>query len=128
MGSHLLKTKESRAVLVPHNSESTFLVKFPLIPRSKVNDSSTNQDSGYPKTQSYQEYSQERKAIMSSYRTSEDSLTNFLSTGGSLCSVKLLPDGLSDILGHQGMLGLDFWEGIRHLEQILRYLMRSELR
>jgi len=41
--------------------------------------------------------------------------------GGSLCSVELLPDWLGDILGHQGVLRLDFWEGIRHLEQILRY-------
>merc|ERR1719391_1729510 len=41
--------------------------------------------------------------------------------GGSLSSIELLPDGLGDILGHQGVLGLDFWEGIRHLEQILRY-------
>jgi len=39
--------------------------------------------------------------------------------GDSLGSVELLPDWLGDILGHQGVLGLDFWEGIRHLEQIL---------
>merc|ERR1719342_1992119 len=39
--------------------------------------------------------------------------------GDSLGSVELLPDWLGDILGNQGVLGLDFWEGIRHLEQIL---------
>ena len=34
--------------------------------------------------------------------------------GLGLGSVKLLPDGLGDILGHQGMLGLDLREGVRH--------------
>ena len=28
--------------------------------------------------------------------------------------VELLPDWLGDILGHQGMLGLDLREGVRH--------------
>ena len=36
--------------------------------------------------------------------------------GLGLGSVELLPDGLGDVLGHQGMLGLDFWEGIRHFD------------
>merc|ERR1712123_54584 len=32
---------------------------------------------------------------------------------------KFLPDGLSHILGHKGVLGLNFWEGIRHLEDLV---------
>merc|ERR1719391_1988031 len=47
--------------------------------------------------------------------------------GGSLCSVELLPDWLGDILGHQGVLRLDFWEGIRHLELLIKYCVGSEL-
>ena len=34
--------------------------------------------------------------------------------GHGLGPVELLPDGLGDILGHQGVLGLDLWEGVRH--------------
>merc|ERR1719474_2625381 len=41
--------------------------------------------------------------------------------GDSLGSVELLPDGFGDILGHQGVLGLDFWEGIRHLDILIKY-------
>ena len=32
--------------------------------------------------------------------------------GGGLGPAELLPQGLGDILGHQGVLGLDFREGI----------------
>merc|ERR1711973_301960 len=38
------------------------------------------------------------------------------SGSGSLGTVELLPDGLGHVLGDQGMLGLDFWEGIRHID------------
>ena len=34
--------------------------------------------------------------------------------GHGLGPVELLPDGLGDILGHQGVLGLDLGEGVRH--------------
>ena len=43
-------------------------------------------------------------------------------TGGSLGPVELLPDGLGHILGHQGVLGLDLWEGVRH-DEVVRYLL-----
>ena len=39
-------------------------------------------------------------------------------TGGSLGPVELLPNGLSHILGNQGMLGLDLWEGVGHREAV----------
>ena len=38
--------------------------------------------------------------------------------GHGLGPVELLPDGLGDILGHQGVLGLDLGEGVRHVRDL----------
>ena len=38
--------------------------------------------------------------------------------GGGDGPGQLLPQGLCHVLGHQGVLGLDLWEGVRHIGQL----------
>ena len=46
--------------------------------------------------------------------------------GHGLGPVQLLPDGLGDILGHQGMLGLDLGERFRHVDGFELLICRGQ--
>ena len=50
--------------------------------------------------------------------SASDGLSEREATGLGDSSAELVPDWLGHILSDKGVLGLNFWEGIRHLEDL----------